>query len=251
MTEPLVSVITPVYNSAQFLEACISSVLAQTYQNWEMLIADDNSTDTSVEIIQKYCEKDARIKIFRMQKNSGTAAARNLAIQHAKGKYITFLDADDCWKKQKLLVQVSFMEENNYSFTFSQYELIDADGKLLNKIIECPEKITYKQLLRSNTIGCLTAIYNAETLGKQFMPDIKKRQDYGLWLSLLRSGITGYGIQQSLAFYRQTPESLSANKLSVLKYNWQVLRRFEKLDVFSAAYYFSWFLIAKTKKYFS
>ncbi|MFN0276400.1 MAG: glycosyltransferase family 2 protein [Chitinophagales bacterium] len=251
MQEPLVSIITPVFNAEAWLETCIQSVFVQTYSNWELLLADDSSTDSSREIMEIFTGTDIRVKAFFLGKNSGTAVARNLAIEKAKGKYIAFLDADDTWKKNKLAVQVKEMEENNLLFTFSDYEVMNTSGMSLEKIIKCPKTITYRQLLKHNSIGCLTAMYNAEKLGKIYMPDITKRQDYGLWLSILRGGITGYGIQQNLACYRISPNSLSGNKFSVAKYNWVILRKYEKLNFISAVYYFCWFLGAKAFKYFS
>lgn len=249
MAEPLVSVIMPVYNSEHFLEDAIRSVINQLYLNWELWLIDDNSTDNSKEIISNFTSIDKRIKSIFLTANSGTAIARNTAILKCTGKYIAFLDADDIWLPEKLMLQINSMEMNERSFTFSCYTTMDENGKDLKKTISAPKTVTYKQLLKNNTIGCLTAIYNSEKLGKMLMPEIRKRQDYGLWLNILKTGVIGYGIQQPLAIYRIRESSLSNKKTNVLKYNWILLRKHQKLSLISALYYFSCFLFNKTIKY--
>lgn len=251
MIEPLVSVIMPVYNAENHVAESIASVIAQSYTNWELLIIDDVSADGSLKIATAIAAKEKRIKIFSTGTRSGSASTRNTGITHASGKYIAFLDADDIWMNNKLERQISFMMEKEIQFSFTDYEIIKADGRRTHKIISCPGHITYRQLLRSNTIGCLTAVYDAGSLGKMYMPDIVKRQDYGLWLNILRTGITGYGINESLALYRTGHSALSSNKLSVLKYNWQILREHQRLPFLQSIYYFSTFLLLKTFKYFS
>ncbi|MBC8046807.1 MAG: glycosyltransferase [Fimbriimonadaceae bacterium] len=251
MNKFLISVIMPAFNAERYLSQSIQSVIDQTYENWELWVIDDASTDNSKIVIEEYKSANNRINSIYLEKNSGTAIARNSALKMSNGQYIAFLDADDVWKKNKLEVQVSLMQKNNYAFTFSMYEIINESGIIKNKIIKCPEKISYAQLLKNNTIGCLTAMYDVQILGKMYMPKIRKRQDYGLWLDILRTGTTGYGIPQSLAYYRETQTSLSANKLSVIKYNWQILRKHQQLNIFSSLYYFSFFLLHKTIKYFA
>ncbi|MEO9571687.1 MAG: glycosyltransferase family 2 protein [Polaribacter sp.] len=233
----LVSIITPNYNSEKFISQTINSVLNQTYKNWEMIIVDDLSTDSSIKIINSFCIKDSRIKLFQLKENSGAAIARNKAISLAKGSFIAFLDSDDLWFSKKLEVQLSFMITNNYSLTYTSYEIINENGVSNGKKIHCKARLDYHRMLYSNEIGCLTAIYDKEILGKVFMPEIRKRQDYGLWLSVLKSVNYAYGLPEVLAKYRDRRESISNNKLEMLKWNWNLYKNIEKLSYFRATYY--------------
>ena len=137
-----VSIITPTYNCGDFIGETIQSVLKQTYQNWEMIIVDDASNDNTREIVEKYCEKDKRIKYYLLDQNSGAAVARTKAMELATGKYIAFLDSDDLWLPDKLEKQISFMEVNNYNFTCTAYEQVDEKGISLNKVIKTKPKTT-------------------------------------------------------------------------------------------------------------
>jgi len=249
MAEPLVSVIMPVYNSERFLEDAIRSVLNQVYMNWELWLIDDNSSDNSRQIISNFTAIDKRIKSIFLATNGGTAITRNTAILRSEGKYIAFLDADDLWLNEKLSQQISFMEVNEHSFTYTNYTTMDENGNDLKKTIHAPKTVRYRQLLKNNTIGCLTAVYNTEKLGKMLMPEIRKRQDYGLWLNILKTGVIGYGLQESLAIYRTGGTSLSNKKTNVLKYNWVLLRKHQNLSFLVSLYYFICFIFNKSIKY--
>ncbi len=205
----LVSIITPSYNSEKFIANTIASVLAQTYTFWEMIIVDDCSTDNSVKIINSF--KDKRIKLITLKENSGAAVARNKAIAKAKGNFIAFLDSDDFWYPNKLEVQINFMVKNNYKLTYTSYQQVDENATPIKKI-ECHKKLSYQDLLSANRIGCLTAVYAADKLGKIYMPTIRKRQDYAFWLSILKKIDYAYGIQQVLANYTIRNQSISNNK---------------------------------------
>jgi len=204
----LVSIITPSYKSEKFISQTIKSVLAQTYQNWEMIIVDDVSPDNSNEIIEEYSKKDSRIKLIKLEQNSGPAVARNRAIEEASGRYIAFLDADDLWMPQKLEKQLAFMSEHNVAFTYSSYHLMGEEGNDLGSFMT-KESISYEGMLRTCSVGCLTAIYDTEKLGKVYMPLIRKRQDYGLWLKILREIETTKGMLEPLATYRILKNSVS------------------------------------------
>ncbi len=244
----LVSIITPSYNSSSFIEETIDSVILQTYENWEMIITDDLSTDNSVEIIQKYIDKDNRIKLIQLEENSGAAVARNASIKNANGKYIAFLDSDDLWIPEKLEKQITFMKEKNSPFTYSNYNLIDEEGKKLNIIKTPTEKITYRELLKENQIGCLTAIYDQEKLGKIYMPLIRKRQDFGLWLEILKKIKNADKINQDLAIYRVRKNSISSNKIELLKYNYELFNTHQNLTKLTSIYYLAWNIYRKIKK---
>lgn len=242
MQNELISIITPSYKSERFISQTIESVLAQTYQNWEMIVVDDVSLDNSSDIVEKYCKKDNRIRLIKLEKNSGAAVARNRAIKEAKGRYIAFLDADDIWKAEKLEKQIYFMQKNNYSFTYTAYEKIDENGVVFGKI-GVPLKVSYNQLLKTCVIGCLTVIYDTEKLDKVYMPLIRKRQDFGLWLKILKKVDFAYGINEPLAFYTVREDSISANKKSAAQFTWKLYREIEKLNLLKACYYFSHYAI--------
>jgi len=234
----MTSIITPSYNSARFIDIMIKSVLNQTYKNWELIIVDDCSRDSSIEIIESYAKQDSRIHLITLENNSGPAIARNIAIEKAQGKYIAFLDSDDIWISNKLEKQINFMESKQISFSFSSYQIINEDGKYLKTFYIKESKINYFDLLKTNSIGCLTAIYNQHTLGKIYMPIIKKRQDYGLWLKILKKIDYAYGIQEPLAKYRIHKNSISANKLKASQYQWKIYREVEKFNILKSIYYF-------------
>ncbi len=244
----LVSIITPSYNSEKFISDTIQSVLDQTYQYWEMIIVDDVSPDNSNRIIEQYIQQDSRIKLIKLEKNSGPAVARNIAIEEAKGRYIAFLDADDLWQSEKLEKQIKFMQKNDLAFTYSSYYLIDKDGKELGTFIT-KENISYKEMLKTCSVGCLTAIYDTQVLGKVYMPLILKRQDYGLWLKILKEIKTTKGILEPLATYRILENSVSSNKIKAAQYQWKIYREVEKLNIFSSMYYFIHYAINGIIKY--
>lgn len=244
-----VSIITPVHNSQDFIEACMNSVQSQTYTDWEHILVDDCSSDKSVLIIKKYAESDARIKLIQLKENGGAGVARNTAIEAAIGNYIAFLDSDDLWKPNKLEKQLAFMQTHNYPFTFSAYDKVDVEGKLIAKQVNAKPKVTYKSALYKNPIGCLTVMYDVSFFGKQYMPKIRKRQDYALWLKLLKK-TDAYGIQECLSSYRVGNESISSNKFKLLKYEWKIYREVEDLSLSKSVFYLLSAVVLKMKSYF-
>jgi glycosyltransferase involved in cell wall biosynthesis len=230
MNEPLVSIITPNFNAGKFISRSIESVLQQTYKNWELLIIDDGSTDNSVEIIEKFSTEDVRIKLFKMDQNSGPALSRNAGIEKASGSFMAFLDSDDYWDKNKLAIQTKAMVDGNLSFSFTGYSIVDEDNKFI-KIQNAKPLVSYNDLLTNNYIGCLTAMYSVTSLGKVYFPVLLKRQDWALWLSITKNGIYAVGIDVPLAYYTKRMNSVSSNKLFLLKYNWIVYRKFEHIKL--------------------
>ncbi|AHF01125.1 glycosyl transferase [Thiomicrospira aerophila AL3] len=238
----IVSIITPSHNSTQFISETIQSVLSQSISDWEMIIVDDCSTDKSVEVIQSFVEQDSRIKLIRLSVNSGAAVARNTAIEAAQGRYIAFLDSDDLWLPDKLEKQLAFMQVDNYPFTYAAYDKIDENGQVFG-LIGVPDRVCYSDLLKMCSIGCLTAIYDTEYFGKVTMPLIRKRQDFGLWLKLLKKTEYAYGLNETLAQYRVRTDSISANKANAAKFTWRLYREVEGMNVFKASYYFSHYAV--------
>lgn len=214
----LVSIITPCYNNAKFIGKAIESVISQTYQNWEMLITDDCSSDGSVEVIMNFINQDSRIKLFRLEKNSGAAVARNKSITEAKGRYIAFLDGDDIWMPNKLEIQLEFMSLNDYALSCTSMMYCDEEG-MFKSIELAPQSHSFKQSLKDNRVGTSTAIYDIDKVGKILMPLIRKRQDWALFMTILKTGVVAHGIKQPLCIYRVGQQSLSKNKWSLIKYN--------------------------------
>jgi len=248
MNLPLVSIITPSYNSSKFIKETIASVQAQTYTYWEMLITDDGSTDHSLEIIKEISNNDPRVKYFSIN-NSGPAIARNNSIKYATGKYLAFLDSDDLWMPNKLALQIKFMKKNNYNFTFTSYMMIDEKSNIIkNSLISSSLKISYNDMLSENSIGCLTAVYDQEQIGKIYMPNIRKRQDYGLWFKILKNEKFAYGMKESLAYYRIGQSSLSKNKFELIKWNWILFHNVEKHSFIKSSYYLLLNIFNKLKK---
>jgi glycosyltransferase involved in cell wall biosynthesis len=238
----LVSVIMPIFNSQKYIRESIESVLSQSYSNLELLAIDDCSTDNSVAIVQELMVKDNRLKLVRQAKNCGAAAARNEGIRLSQGKYIAFLDSDDIWASDKLQKQIKFMVESRAQFSFTAYQKISETGGILGRV-GAPERIDYRELLKTCKIGCLTAIYDAESLGKVLMPSIRKRQDFGLWLKLLKMTPYAAGLNESLAFYRVRHDSISSNKIGAAKYTWKLYREVERLPLHQCLWYFSHYSI--------
>lgn len=236
MEKALVSIITPLYNAELYISRTIDSILSQTYSNWELIVIDDKSTDKGIEVVKKYIEKDSRIKLLYNEVNSGAAVSRNKGIEAARGSYIAFLDSDDQWHKDKLSKQLKFMQENKYPFTYTFYNHINEKGEEISRTVNLPLKINYKRSLKANDIGCLTAMYDVEFFGKQYMANIRKRQDYTLWLKLLKITDYAYCLPEVLATYTIREGSISSNKYSLLKYHWRIYRHIEKQSFLKASY---------------
>jgi len=248
MVEDLVSIITPVYNTERFITDTINSVLNQTYQNWEMLLVDDCSSDNSAEIVKKFVEQDARIKYIKLDKNAGVANARNVGMKKATGEYIAFLDSDDMWDANKLTKQIKFMKDNKYHFTYTAYEIVDPEGKPLNKAVGVPTEVSYKDLLKQNIIGCLTVVVKSHVIKDLEMPKLK-HEDFAFWLSIIKKGTVARGLNENLAKYRKLDDSLSANKFKTIGWMWNIYRKHEKLNLIESLNYQLNFIIRKLFKY--
>ncbi|MCP2026422.1 glycosyltransferase involved in cell wall biosynthesis [Flavobacterium sp. HSC-32F16] len=230
----LVSILTPTYNTEKFIRQTIESVQSQTYQNWEMILVDDASTDQTALVIEEFAKYDNRIKLFKLSENRGNGFARNTALEKASGKYITYLDADDLWFAEKLEKQIRFLKTNNQPFTFSYYDSIDEEGKDLNRKVESPNPLTYDQLFFCNYVGNLTAIYDVDYFGKIKLESSEKRQDWRIWLTILKQLKTVKAVPESLAFYRIRKDSISSSKFRLIKHNFGVYRDFHGFNFVSA-----------------
>ena len=235
---PLCSVVMPLFNAEDYLVASVKSVQAQSFSDWELLLVDDASTDASAQLAKQLAASDSRIRVFSLAHNSGAARARNLALEEARGRFIAFLDSDDLWHPAKLERQLGWMQAQQLPFTFTAYEKINEQGEHLGWM-GVPTRVSYSQLLKCCVIGCLTAVYDRQRLGQVLMPDLRTRQDFALWLQLLKKTPAAYGLNQPLARYRVRSTSLSANKLQAARQTWHLYRQVEKLDWLPSSYYFT------------
>lgn len=226
----LCSIIMPSYNTALYIQEAVQSVLDQTYTNWELLIVDDCSSDNTDEILKKFTDK--RIRIFKNDKNSGAAVSRNRALRKAKGKWIAFLDSDDLWMPEKLEHQIHFMEKNNYSFSYTNYKEIDCNGNQTGVKVTGPEKITKHGMYRYCWPGCLTVVYNAEKIGLVQIEDIKKNNDYAIWLRVCQKSDC-FLLNEDLALYRRGRRgSISTHSYTdLIRWHYRLFRKAEKEGV--------------------
>lgn len=243
----LVSIVIPVYNAEKCISDTIASIRSQSYTNWEIILVDDGSTDRSLEIM-KNIEGD---NIIVLEGKGGSAAlARNIGIEAAKGRFIAFLDADDLWDPKKLEKQLSFMESNDAAFSFTGYEFADEYGVSVKKIVQVPKTITYKQALKNTTIFTSTVIFDMSKLTKDqiYMPNVKS-EDTATWWRVLKSGITGYGLNEGLTLYRRSAGTLSSDKIEALRRIWNLYRNVEGLSVpYSAWCFCFWALRAVIRR---
>lgn len=247
--EELVSIIMPTYNCARFIEESVQSVLAQDYTNWELIIVDDCSTDHTQEVLEPYLLKYPNIHYSCLAKNGGPAVARSQALKQAKGEWVAFLDSDDLWAPDKLSLQIAFMKQKKVSFSATGYELMGEDGISKGIALIPPEKTTYDKMLRlSCPVGNLTVMYDRRIIGDQQVPNIKKRNDFALWLQTLHTTDACYGMAQVLAKYRVRSQSVSHNKLKLLPYHWHLYHHIEKLGMLKSVWYIvCWAFIKGTK----
>lgn len=203
----LVSIITPSYNTAKFIAQTIESVLNQTYKNWEMIIVDDCSTDNTDDVVKEYL-KDRRIKYLKNKNNSGAAISRNYALREAKGKWIAFLDSDDLWLPEKLERQIEFMRENDYHFSYTEYGEINEENLSLETYITGPKKIDKFKMYSYCWVGCLTVMYDTERVGLIQIDDLRKNNDYAMWLKIICKSDC-YLLNRKLALYRKRKGSIS------------------------------------------
>jgi len=247
----MVSVITPAWNSEKYIEETIRSVQRQSYTNWEMIIVDDGSTDNTVKIVENISKNDTRIRLIKLKENGGAAKARNCALMEAGGRFIAYLDADDIWKPDKLKKQVQFMQENRYGFSCTSYEVIDDSGKPLNKYIHMLPKVDYYGFLTHNLLQTVGIMVDTSIVDRKYliMPDMKRRQDAATWLNILRAGFCCYGLDEILAEYRRTKNSLSSNKFKAAKNMWFLYRKVECLSFpFSCFCFLKYAMLAVWKR---
>jgi glycosyltransferase involved in cell wall biosynthesis len=233
----LVSIIMPSYNTGRFIAESIRSVLAQTYTNWELIIVDDASTDNTDEVVAPYCHPreggdllSSKIHYLKNAQNSGAAVSRNRALREARGKWIAFLDSDDLWTPDKLEKQVAFMEKNGYAFSYTRYGIMGEDGVPTKIIVGGPERITKTGMFNYCWPGCLTVMYNREVVGDIQIADIKKNNDYAMWLKICKKADC-YLLPEKLANYRVRNGSISRHShFTLIKWHYKLYREAEVMN---------------------
>lgn len=252
MENPLVSIIMPCHNGEKFIRLSILSVIEQTYTNWELLVVEDKSSDSSVEIVKDYSNKDPRIKLLYNDKNTGKPATpRNYGIKHANGDYMAFLDCDDMWKDTHLENLLRLFADEKVVVAFSWYSRIDENGNFLGTV-RTPHTLNYHHLFYDNFIGNLTGMYDLKKRGKVYQHE-SGHEDYTMWLDVLKIGGIAKSTDTIEAFYRETQQSVSSNKLKACAWRWNILRKDVGLPIISSAYFFlvSFFFIYLKKSQFS
>lgn len=245
-----VSIITPVYNAARFLRATAKSVFGQSYADWEWLLIDDCSSDNSWTVMQELAETDKRVRIYQNATNLRAGKTRNRAIELSEGRFIAFLDSDDLWHVDKLKLQISFMLDNNYLFSHTSYGYLDEQGNKIKSTLHVSKEVDYEHLLKYTEISCLTAIYDAQNIGKWYMSEHARKQDYALWLSILKSGVKSYGLDQELAYYRQVKGSATSKKYKLIWKHVTFLKQTQGFSTLKSIYYTSYWMVNGFIRYF-
>ncbi|WP_255346824.1 glycosyltransferase family 2 protein [Thioalkalivibrio sp. AKL10] len=235
-SQPLVSVITPLFNAEPYIKACMDSVAGQTFENWEQIIVDDGSTDNGAAQVSERAARDPRLTLVRRTSNGGASVARNAAFRLMRGRYVAFLDADDVWLPHKLSLQINQLQNSDAVMVFSPYEKITALGNRTGRIVQVPDDLDYSGLLRGCWIACLTAMIDRERVGTIEMPYRRRSQDYALWLSLLRAGGHAQSSGEVTALYRAHGKGLSRNVTGRITSLWDIYRQQEGLGRRLSAY---------------
>ncbi len=230
----LVSIIMPSYNTARFIKETVESVLLQSYTNWELLIVDDCSTDDTDDVVAQLLG-DSRIKYIKNSENSGAAESRNRALREAKGKWIAFLDSDDLWEPFKLEKQIAFMKNNGYHFSYTNYIEIEENSKPNGKAVTGPKRITKSGMYNYCWMGCLTVMYDAEAIGLIQIENIRKNNDYAMWLKVCKKADC-YLLDEVLAKYRKRSGSISNHGYTkLIKWHYRLYRIAEHKNPISSA----------------
>lgn len=237
-----VSIIVPVYNAQRCIADTINSIIRQSYTDWELLLVDDGSTDSSLEIMSKY-ESD-KIHVLKNTMGKGAYAARNTGTSAAKGRYIAFLDADDLWKEDKLGKQLDFMNKTAAAFSFTGYEFADENAVSTGAVVRVPPSLSYRQAIKNTTIFTSTVMFDMNQLAKEdiLMPNVPS-EDSATWWQVLKKGHLAYGLDEALTIYRRMGKSLSSNKIEAIRRIWFLYRKVEHLNIIDSAYCFCFWAV--------
>ncbi len=241
MAEPLVSVIMPSYNSERHIAEAIASVQAQTLPDWELLVSDDCSTDSTREVVAGIAEGDPRVRLFPLEENGGAAAARNNSLAHARGRYVAYLDSDDLWLPEKLERQLAFMRERGAGFSCASYEVVGEGGEPLGRTVRMLDECDYMGFLTHNLLQTVGIVADTSVVDRSLlvMPPLRRRQDAATWLQVLRAGHTCRGVPEVLGRYRRVAGSLSSDKVKAARGVWHLYREVERLPLRTSLYCFA------------
>ena len=244
-TMPLVSIVTPVYNAAQFLPETLASVRAQTMTDWEQILVDDGSTDNSVAIAEAASRGDSRFRLLRTPQNGGPTVARNMGLAVARGRYIAFLDADDIWMPEKLTRCVKWMTANGYAFIYHDYRHMSQDGLRVGRVVHGPDTLTVATQHTHRGTGCLAVVLDSERIPEINFTAVSPyhAEDFCLWTKLIRQGHEGHRFPVDLARYRLSPSGRSANKVECAINVWHLYREHSMLPFTRAVFWwiqFAW-----------
>ena len=242
-----ISIITPSYNSSEFIKETIESVLNQTYTNWEWFIIDDCSKDNSNEVINSF--KDERIHLVKMKKNGGAAHARNMGIELATGRFITFIDSDDLWLPEFLETVINYLIDNNEEFVYTSYKRVDENLKPKLEDFKAVEDVDFNRLLYNCPMPMLTSIYDTKRIGKIFIPIVDQREDHALWFNVLKKIPKAKALDKSLGIYRIRENSVSRNKFKIAIKQFYVYYDFLNLPLHKSLYYTFCWMLNGLKKY--
>lgn len=231
----MISIITPTYNCGEFIARTIRSVLAQTHSNWEMIIVDDRSNDNTAEVVASF--DDHRIKYHVLERNSGAAIARNVALQKARGRWIAFLDSDDLWLPEKLERQLKFMRDNDYAFSYHAYDEVDEQDRPLGITVGGKKHVRKWEMYACCWPGCLSVMYDADKIGLVQIEDIKKNNDTALWLKVIRKADCHF-LNENLALYRRRRGSITPPDIKTrILWHYTLFRKAEKMSPVASAFW--------------
>lgn len=232
---PEVSIITPSYNSEKYITETIQSVLSQTLTDWEWIITDDKSSDKTVEIIEQY--KDPRIILIKSKENAGAGHARNLSLEKATGRFITFLDADDFWEPSFLEEMTSFMKQEKAELAYSNYARCNENMIPQIDDFKADIVVSFENLLKTCRLSLLSSMYDSSRVGKEYFPKGSKREDHVMWLNLLKKIKKGQPLPKTMAKYRMHPTSVSRNKKNIIKDQYLVYKEHMNFSTIKSLYY--------------
>lgn len=241
----VVSVIMPAHNSEKFIGEAINSVVEQTFKDWELIVINDGSSDNTEKIIKNYQQEDDRIRQLMFTDSKGAWEARSEGMRISKGRYIAFLDSDDIWARNKLTKQIGLMERDGIDFSSTAYKLIDEFGNDLGRSFVPPKLADYARVLLDCPVGNSTVVYDASKFGREYGPNVAKREDYAFWLSLLKRTNSVYGIQDVLVKYRVREGSYSSHKFGLISAHWKLYRKFEHLSRIKSVLHIIWWCLIK------
>ena len=249
--KPEISIITPAYNAENYLCETIESVQKQSFEDWELIIVDDCSTDNTSVVANDYAKKDSRIKVIKAPKNGGVAAARNIGLENATGDYIAFVDSDDLWKADKLEKQLAFMKEKGCVLSYTDFQKFNTTDGSLGKVMRCPKRMRANDILKNTAIGCLTVMVHKKQSGDFRMPPLNHTEDNCTWYHILKNtDQTAYNVGEVLSLYRDGNASMTKNKGKSAKQQWETYRCYFKFSIIKSAYYFTWYAINAVLRHF-